>query len=112
MFRQTATIALVTLALWAVGLMVLELVSNDLGDIDEVTANVHRGLYSTGSSVASVYQDSSGRFTIYFRTPQRAGDQSTGIISASYTAQPSLIPSIGRRDAAGGNGRAQQQTRP
>ena len=71
MSRHTVTIAAVLLGAWVTGIAVLALAPHSTTHGDAANEVGRTPIYSLDSRVSSVYQDPSGRFTVYVRAPVR-----------------------------------------
>ena len=71
MSHHTVTIAAVLLGAWVSGILALALAPHSIARGDAANEADRTPIYHLDSRVSSVYQDPSGRFTVYVRAPMR-----------------------------------------
>ena len=71
MSHHTVTIAAVLLGAWVTGISLLALAPHSIARGDAATEAGRTPIYNLDSRVSSVYQDPSGRYTVYVRSPGR-----------------------------------------
>ena len=71
MSRNTVTIAAIMFGVWMSGVSALALVPHSIARGDAANEAGRTPIYNLDSRISSVYQDRTGRFTVYVRAPVR-----------------------------------------